>query len=1043
MARLQDNDRYPQPARHLPPGALARAVLAAALTVASTLAWSADLYVKPSGSDKAAGTTVDTALKTLGAAAKIVNPGDTVWVLSGTYAGFDITRPGTGAKSVTWKAYPGNHPEIPYAGRWNAIQVNASFQVIDGFTLTGNNDATTLAQAEADYSAGSGTAAVNNSAISIDNRKRAVKDFVHHLTVRNCIIRKFGGGGVGGDGDYFVFENNRFYENSWYSQYANSAATFFTKNVNFPDPSGYHNIVRNNVFWDNKGLVKWKGKPGGAGYSDGNGFILDISDADYAGRTLISGNLSVANGGSGIHSYRGRHADIVNNTAYMNGQVVGYSDIFANDSVDVRIFNNIMYSRVGGSANSNNSNTNVTYDYNVYFNGTRAVTGPHDVVADPKFKKPSADLRLNATAPAPGIDTTLADFSLQSDSPALNNGTVLASVTPTVDLTGLARPTGSGIERGAYEYKPPIVAAPVISSSLKLSGQVGTPLAYQISASGSPTAFSATGLPAGLALNNATGLIAGTPTASATSNVTVGATNAGGTGTATLVVSVAAAPPPPVSPPVLTMPTSQSARQGQPFSYQVVASGATSYGASGLPAGLAINATGGLISGTPSQAGGFLICVTAINSAATRSATFTLTVAAAGVAPTITSANTAAGVAGNPFAFQVTATPTGSSYAATGLPAGLAIDGSSGVIAGTPSVVGDSTISLTATNASGSSHATLKLHVALKADAGWQATYFNSINLTGARVSRTDSSIDFDWGDGSPATGIAVDNFSARWRATVTAPATGTWVFTTTTDDGVRLWVDGKLVIDQWVDQSSVQHTASVNFTAGQAVPVVMEYFEDRYEARARLEWQGPGTARQVVPVTATSRATDTTLPGGWTSRAIGSSGQGNASEVDGTWTLQSQGGDIWDRQDTFQFASQTLSGDGVVTACVDSLTNTDPWSKAGVMLRSGTNVDAVHASVFITPSNGVAFLRRLQSGGASTDTHGAQAAAPYCLRLTRTGNVVVALASADLSTWTEIRRDTVALGNEVLVGLAASSHSSTASVNAVFSHVSVQPAKN
>jgi hypothetical protein len=124
------------------------------------------------------------------------------------------------------------------------------------------------------------------------------------------------------------------------------------------------------MLWNDRGLVKWKQI---GDYSEGNGFILDVSAADYNGRTLITNNLSVRNGGSGIHAFEARHADIVNNTAYMNGDKVGYADIFAGFSTDIKLLNNIIHSRVGGKANANDSNRDVIYDYNIYFNGSRAV----------------------------------------------------------------------------------------------------------------------------------------------------------------------------------------------------------------------------------------------------------------------------------------------------------------------------------------------------------------------------------------------------------------------------------------------------------------------------------------------------------------------------------------------------------------------------------------------------------------------------------------------------------------------------------------------
>src|SRR5206468_10396824 len=86
-------------------------------------------------------------------------------------------------------------------------------------------------------------------------------------------------------------------------------------------------------------------------------------------------------------------------------------------------------------------------------------------------------------------------------------------------------------------------APPVITSAGTATGQVGVAFSYQMTATNSPTSFGATGLPAGLALNATTGLISGTPTSAGASTVTLSATNAGGTGTQTLAVTITAATP--------------------------------------------------------------------------------------------------------------------------------------------------------------------------------------------------------------------------------------------------------------------------------------------------------------------------------------------------------------------------------------------------------------------------------------------------------------------------------------------------------------------
>ncbi|MDY7042109.1 MAG: PA14 domain-containing protein, partial [Chloroflexota bacterium] len=118
---------------------------------------------------------------------------------------------------------------------------------------------------------------------------------------------------------------------------------------------------------------------------------------------------------------------------------------------------------------------------------------------------------------------------------------------------------------------------------------------------------------------------------------------------------------------------------------------------------------------------------------------------------------------------------------------------------------------------------------------GWRGEYFDNHRLNGSPVLvRDDADVDFYWDYGSPAPGIPSDGFSARWTQTVHFEA-GSYRFTTTTDDGVRLWVNGHLLIDKWRDQSFRSHSGVI-YVAGD-VPIKMEYYENGGVAAARLTW--------------------------------------------------------------------------------------------------------------------------------------------------------------------------------------------------------------
>ena len=153
--------------------------------------------------------------------------------------------------------------------------------------------------------------------------------------------------------------------------------------------------------------------------------------------------------------------------------------------------------------------------------------------------------------------------------------------------------------------------------------------------------------------------------------------------------------------PTITSPLTAAGNVGQQFTYQLLATDATSLGATNLPAGLTFNAGLGAITGTPTTAGTFPVGLSASNAAGTTTATLTLTVQPAPPAgPVIMSSTSATGRVGQPFSFQVITTggSPASRVSATGLPPGLVIDAVTGLISGTPTAGGSSAVTLTITD---------------------------------------------------------------------------------------------------------------------------------------------------------------------------------------------------------------------------------------------------------------------------------------------------------------------------------------------------------
>jgi hypothetical protein len=164
-----------------------------------------------------------------------------------------------------------------------------------------------------------------------------------------------------------------------------------------------------------------------------------------------------------------------------------------------------------------------------------------------------------------------------------------------------------------------------------------------------------------------------------------------------------------------------------------------------------------------------------------------------------------------------------------------------------------------------------------------------------------------------------------------------------------------------------------------------------------------------------------------WTTIAGSTGTDGTIFGIGGTT------GDIWNTADSYAFMAAPLDGDGSIVARVTNLPNTDPWAKAGVMMRDSAAANAKHVFVGVTPGHGVNIIYRSATGGQSTNGGSIAGVVPGWLRIVRAGNVFTAARSIDGVTFTTVGSVTVSMGSSLLVGMADSNHNTSAAASATF----------
>jgi hypothetical protein len=357
--------------------------------------------------------------------------------------------------------------------------------------------------------------------------------------------------------------------------------------------------------------------------------------------------------------------------------------------------------------------------------------------------------------------------------------------------------------------------------------------------------------------------------------------------------------------------------------------------------------------------------------------------------------------------------------------------------AGSPTLVNHSAISTTLTMSASVVSVTATYKTApVNNGSGLKAEYFANQTLSGApTVTRTEEAVYFDWGAGTPAAQIPVDHFSARWSGQIQPEFSETYTFITRSDDGVRLWINGVLVINNWSDHSPTDNTGMITLTAGQRYSIVMEFYENGGGAIAQLRWSSTNTPRGIIPTRFLYPSA--ALPAPWTSVDIGQVGiAGSATVANNVFTVRGSGAGIAGAADEFEFTYRTLTGDGQLVARLASLEATNANSKFGVMMRSSLATNAPFIMACEMPGGATSIRRTSAGAGISSLARRSNVLAPCWLRVTRTGNTFTTAYSLNGQTWTPLEQVNLTMGSTIYVGLAVTSQDDTIRASATFDNV-------
>lgn len=274
--------------------------------------------------------------------------------------------------------------------------------------------------------------------------------------------------------------------------------------------------------------------------------------------------------------------------------------------------------------------------------------------------------------------------------------------------------------------------------------------------------------------------------------------------------------------------------------------------------------------------------------------------------------------------------------------------------------------------------------------AGLLGEYYADTNLQGNPIfTRIDPKLDFNWGFGTPLGFLRNGSFGVRWIGELEAQFSEDYTIYTASDDGVRVWLDEKLIIDDWSEHALREAQATVRLVARQRYKIRVEYYDQAEVAALKLSWSSPSTSKRVVPQTQlycevpgqglpnlrvppwaelTQDAVEP-LAAPWAQCEVGAGKGGWGGHASGVTVVRGVGYNVGGRADAFHFVYQPLPTNVALVVRVLDLQSAQPWAKAGLMIREDLSAGAKHVSLFGTAGHGLIFNHRPRTDRETFDS--------------------------------------------------------------------------